>query len=92
MSLSQNLEEDLKMRIDHEMWTMQTATGRLGMLVYAVVGKTSVSEWGSFDDVKAYLQTVLTFPASDVVLECLESFKNGLEEGKKTLGDLEDAD
>ena len=87
MSLSQNLEEDLKMRIDHEMWTMQTAAGRLGMLVYIVVEKTSVSEWGSFDDVKAYLQTVLTFPASDVVVACLESFKKGLEEGKKTVGD-----
>lgn len=89
MSLSQKPEEDLKMRVEHETRTMKNAAYRLGMLVYLVVEKTSVSEWGSFDDVKAYLQTVLTFPTSDVVLECLESFKNGLEEGKKTLGDLE---
>ena len=87
MSLSQDPKEDLKMRIDHEEWTMQNAAYRLGMLVYLVVEKTSVSEWGSFDDIKPYLQAVLTFPASDVVLGCLQSFKKGLEEGKKTVGD-----
>jgi hypothetical protein len=85
--LSQKPEEDLKMRVEHETRTMKNAAYRLGMLVYLVVEKTSVSEWGSFDDVKAYLQTVLTFPTSDVVIACLESFKHGLEEGKKTLGD-----
>lgn len=90
--LSQKPEEDLKMRVEHETRTMKNAAYRLGMLVYLVVEKTSVSDWGSFDDVKVYLQTVLTFPASDVVLECLESFKNGLEAGKKTLGDLETED
>ena len=92
MSLSQNAEEDLKMRVEHETRTMKNAAYRLGMLVYLVVEKTSVSEWGSLDDVKVYLQTVLTFPASDVILECLESFKNGLEEGKKTIGELEETE
>ena len=87
MSLPQNLEEELKSRTEHEIRAMKTAAYRLGMYVYLVVEKTSVSEWGSFDDVKAYLQTVLTFPASDVVVACLESFKKGLEEGKKTVGD-----
>ena len=91
MSLSQkteeDLKEDLKMRVEHETWTMKNAAHRLGMLVYLIVEKTSVSEWGNYDDVEAYLKTVLTFPASDVVLECLESFKNGLEAGKKTVGD-----
>lgn len=90
--LSQKPEEDLKMRVEHETRAMKNAAYRLGMLVYLIVEKTSVSDWGSLDDVKVYLQIALSFPASDVVLECLESFKNGLEEGKKTIGDLQETE